>query len=279
MRSESFLDHLEALRRALWRSVAAVAVALIPGIWAAPRVLRGIIRYACPEGMKLNYFSPMEPFMAELNLGLGLAVLLASPVILWELGKFIAPGLHPRERRYLGRLLGAALVLLLAGASMGFFGVAPLVMRFSGSFAGPELTATIGLGNFLRLVLLLALGFAVMFQLPVVLLLLVSTGLVRVRTLRRTRPIAVVLIFVLAAVLTPPDVLSQLLMALPAWLLFEIALLIAARMEPPESEDDSSAETAGKSGPDADGAASDVFGEPPPEYRQSRRKKRRIRPL
>ena len=219
-----FLTHLEALRQVLWRSVAAVGVLLVPGFFAAPEVLGFLVRFTCPPDFKLNYFTPMEPLIVQLKLGLFLAVVAAMPVILRQAARFVAPALYEHERRAAGRAVAAATLLFLAGAAVGLFLVVPLMMKFSAAYASESLAPVIGIGSFVNLVGLLALSFGVMFQLPVVMVLLVRCGVVEVGTLKRSRPLAVTVIFILAALLTPPDVVSQLLLGVPTWLLFEAAL-------------------------------------------------------
>lgn len=282
---QSFLGHLEALRQALWRSVAAVAVFLIPGFFAAVPALEWLVRFSCPEGIRLNYFSPMEPLLVQLKLGLLLAVVAAMPVILYQLAGFVAPALYEHERRVCRCVIWAAMLLFLAGASIGLFLVTPLMMNFSAGFASEALSPVIGIGSFVNLVGLLSLSFGIMFQLPVVMVFLVRLGIVQPATLRRSRPIAVTLIFILAAILTPPDIVSQLLLGVPTWLLFEAALLIAGRGEKKESAPEEVDQETGSSEPDAPEETS--FTEPesyrsePEEntmdavYRDSYRKKRR----
>lgn len=232
MNSETFIDHLEALRKTLLRSLLAVGVALIPGFYFSPELLQGMIRYGCPPELKLNFFSPMEPFIAQLNVGLALAFLIASPVILWQVGAFIAPALYQHEKRKLRLWLTVAVILLLAGVAMGFFLAVPLVMKFALSFATEELNPVIGLGRFLHLSIMISIGFAIAFEIPMLLLVLVSAGVIQFQTLQKLRTFVVVGIFISSAILTPPDVLSQLLMAIPTWILFEIALLVAKKIRP-----------------------------------------------
>lgn len=225
-----FLSHLEALRQALWRSVAVVGVLLIPGFFAAAPVLNGLVRLTCPPEFKLNYFSPMEPLMVQLKLGLILAAVAAMPVILFQLARFVTPALYAHERRVAWKAIVAATLLFLAGASIGLFLVTPLMMQFSVSYASESLAPVIGIAGFVNLVGMLALSFGIMFQLPIVMVLLVRGGIVEAETLRKSRPVAITAIFILAAILTPPDIVSQLLLAAPTWLLFEAALLVAAKV-------------------------------------------------
>ncbi len=223
-----FLAHLEALRQALWRSIAAVAVLLIPGFFAAEGALRFLVRFTCPPEFKLNYFAPMEPLLVQLKLGLLLALTGAMPVILYQLARFVTPALYANERRMAWKTILAGTLLFLAGAALGLFLVVPLMMRFSVSYASEELSPVIGIAAFVNLAALLALSFGIMFQLPILLILLMRLGIVEPETLRKSRPIVVTGIFILAAVLTPPDIISQLLLGIPTWFLFEAALLIGS---------------------------------------------------
>ena len=238
--NKTFLEHLEELRRVILRSLAAIALLLFPAYWAAGRLIPWLLRQLEQlggGGLQFHYFSPLEPFLVQLKCSLLLALFGALPYVSWQVAGFIAPGLYRRERRLFGALAGPAFLLFLAGAAVAFALILPLLLRFAASYRSPELAPMLGLGNFIDLAGLLLLGFGLMFQLPVVVVVLVRTGLIRTATLRRSRPVVVIVILVLAAILTPPDVVSQLLMAVPTWLLFELALLVAARLEPPAESD------------------------------------------
>ena len=284
----SFLTHLEALRQVLWRSVATVGVLLIPGFFASAPVLRGLVRFTCPPGFKLNYFTPMEPLMVQLKLGLILAVVAAMPVILFELARFVTPALYAHERRTALKAVVAATLLFFAGGSIGLFLVAPMMMRFSVSYASESLAPVIGLSGFVSLVGLLALSFGIMFQLPIVLVLLMRSGIVEPETVRKSRPVAIVAIFLLAAFLTPPDIMSQLLLAVPAWLLFEVAVIIGSRScrrtpkpdpDPDDAEDlDAAAEDSPH--PDTEKASEPALDAVYREsYREKREKNHRLRAI
>ena len=286
--SGGLLDHLEALRGTLLWCLGAVVLLTIPGMIFASPLLMWYVKQVCPEGMELHYFTPLEPLIIELELGLLLGTLASLPVILLKLGEFIAPGLYRHERRWCVFFVVSSLLLMAVGLTVALWAVVPIVMRFSGSYAADGLKPAIGLAGFLRMAGLLAAGFAVVFELPVALLLAIRFGLVRVETLRRRRPLLVVLLFTGAALLTPPDVVSQLLLALPGWLLFEATLLIGDLIAPREKEEEDEETSA----PVSRGAPSETEAEekaPEQEaeagftddsdYRRAARKKRRIRPL
>ena len=287
--SGSLLDHLEALRGTLLWCFGAVVLLSVPGMIFAPQLLLWYVKLVCPPGMELHYFTPFEPFIIELELGLLLGIFGALPVILFKLGGFISPGLYGNERRWGFFFILSSLLLMFVGAAVALWAVVPIVMRFSGTFADDGLKPVIGLGGFLRMAGLLAVGFAVVFELPVALLLAIRFGLVKVETLRRRRAAVVVALFTGAALLTPPDVVSQLLLALPGWLLFELTLLIGGRIAPaePTGPEEKALPSAGPSegGLPAEAAEEKTAAGETPSfaddavYRRAERRKRRIRPL
>ena len=226
----SILDQLEALRGVIFRSLAGVVAGVIPGFFAAPYLLKYMVRYACPPEIKLHYFSLLEPFFVQLNMGLIIGVAAASWWIFWQFGAFIAPGLYRNEKSALLKMSLISAFLFLLGGCFGFFAVLPMVLKFSYSFATPELQPVIGVGDFLRMATMLMLGFGGSFQFPIVLVLLAKLGIIKPQGLRKKRPVVITVIFIVAAFLTPPDIISQLCMALPAWLLFEATLWWIERM-------------------------------------------------
>ena len=227
----TLISHLEALRRALLRIVAATLLVFPFAYWAAPYLVDRLARWCFPNGMSLYYFSPMEAFWVQLKLSLVLALAAAHPWNVLQLWKFVLPGLYPKERRAIGGWIFLSSLLFYGGAVFCIGAILPILMRFSASFATPALKPLIGLEGFLDLAGWLTLAFALMFQTPIVVYLAVRAGLVSSATLARKRPFVVVGILVLAALLTPPDVVSQLLLAAPTWLLFEAGLLLARRAE------------------------------------------------
>ena len=230
---EKFLDHLEALRQTILRALIAFAVLLIPAALLVhhmlPELLQSISGWV--PGYKFYYLTPLEPFFIELKMTAAAAFLLGLPIhfLLWS--KFLAPALYQHEKRLLGGLLCTALILFTAGAALALFGVLPMLLKFSAGFATAEWQPMLTFNSMLSLTVMLILGFGLIFQLPIVILLLVRGGLIQAAALRKHRPAVLVGILVLAAVLTPPDVISQCMMAIPAYLFFEIALFIAGRLE------------------------------------------------
>ncbi|MGN1365167.1 MAG: twin-arginine translocase subunit TatC [Victivallis vadensis] len=229
---QPLIAHLEALRNALLNMLYMTAALYPAAYWITPEVIDFLVRWSCPPEMgQLNYFTPMEVFIARLKLAFVLALAAAFPFNAWQLWRFLMPALYESERRALKWWIGASTLLFVMGAGFCLGTILPLLMRFSAGFATPNLKPVIGLAGFLELSGWLLLSFGLMFQFPLAVILAVRFGAVRVETLRRGRPYVVVGILILAAILTPPDVVSQLLLAVPTWILFEIGLLIAARQQ------------------------------------------------
>ena len=228
--SEPLLSHLEALRAALLRSLAGVALLFPAGYALAPAAVRALVRLCLPpEAGPLHYFGPMEAFWTQLRIAGALAIALAFPWCAWQLWRFLLPALRPAERAAARRAAAASTLLFVAGAAFCLFAILPLVMRFGAGFASEGLRPVIGLGAFAGLCGWMLLAFGLMFQAPLAAFALVRLGLVPAAALARARPYAIVAILAASAVLTPPDVASQVLLALPTWLLFELGLLLARR--------------------------------------------------
>lgn len=234
----SFLAHLDALRSVLLRIVSVYFILCLPCWFLAPPVLRILLDYAAPAGFKLHYFTLMEPFFVQLKLTLVLALVPSLPYAVYKIWSFILPALHPGERKKLFLPVFSVFFLAFAGSSIAVFFIIPAMVRFSLSFAGESMLPVLGIGDFISLLLAVILASMVLFQFPIVIYILLSLGVLSLESVRKKRAVAVVVIFVLAAIFSPPDVASQLLLALPAWGLFEVSLLIFSGKFKKEKEED-----------------------------------------
>ncbi len=232
--------HLEELRRTLLRCLAVTAVLYPVGYAVSPWVIRGLVQWCFPDSVgRLHYFTPMEVFWVQLKLALILALVLAYPWNIVQVWRFLLPALYREERKALGWWIAFSSLLFFCGAGFCIGLILPMLMRFSGGFATPELQPVLGLANFLNLAGWLTLAFAVMFQAPVAVLLAVRFGVISVQSLKQKRPYVMTVILIVAAILTPPDVVSQLMLAVPTWLLFELGLVLASRLETPAGKAES----------------------------------------
>lgn len=231
------IDHLTALRRVLLRSLAAIALLFLPALYASPVLIQKLVAWCVPQSMgPLHYFAPMEAFLVELEFALVLSLIASFPWSAWQLWSFLVPALNPAEKRNIGRgvLISSALFLLGAAFCVGF--ILPLMMRFSAGFASDAMVPTLGIASFLHLSGGIILAFGFMFQLPLLVLLAVRLDLLPVGKIHHARPYVWTLILILSALLTPPDIVSQCMLAIPTGLLFEIGLLVAGRIRPAKEE-------------------------------------------
>ncbi len=229
---QTIIQHLEALREMLIKSVAAIALLSPLGFYLAPKCINFIIKNSVPESIgKLHYFSPMEVFIIQLKAGLIIAFVIAFPYIVYQVKNFVGPALYENEKKFLSWLVTLATLLFAAGSAFCLFIILPLIINFSASFSSSQLEATLSIENFLNLAAAMMLAFGIMFQFPLGVLICVKFGLVSVETLKHARPYIIVLILILAAIFTPPDVVSQLMLGIPTWLLFEAGLAAAAVIE------------------------------------------------
>ena len=294
MAAEGFLSHLEALRKAVLEILAIFIVLLIPAWYFAPDFLHylqniaGKVTESNGGRFDLRYFTLMEPFIVELKSGMLLAFAAGLPLYFWRFWVFMAPALYKRERKFLLAGAIAAWGLFVAGAALGLFGVMPLLVKFSISFAREGLTPLIGLNNFVGLLMMVVLAFGAMFELPIVLLALLKAGIIELATLKKQRPLVLVIILVLAAFLTPPDVISQLMLGIPTYLLFEATLIIGRFLTLPQKDNNTdNNESSSLNSEDFTPAAEEEGGEYAMENEDSysnnncyhRRKKRRTAPV
>lgn len=239
-RDGKFIDHLEALRRTLLKIFLCLVLLFPVGFYFAGQAVEWLIKYSCPPGFTLHYFSPLEPLVVQIKIGFFLALFAGVPYIAVTVWKFVSPGLYRRERRSVALLAVTSWLLFAAGTVFCLTLIIPLMIKFSLSLGSDYIRPAIGIGNFTSMATMLLAGFGLMFQFPIVVFMLVGSGLVSLQTFRKQRAIVLITILVLSAILTPPDIISQVLMATPTYLLFEISLLmgsIAIRKKDIQPED------------------------------------------
>ncbi len=228
----SLLSHLIELRDRVVRMVVAVLVIFLSLFYWANDIyvfLAEPLTRHLPEGSNMIAIDVASPFLTPFKLVLMLAVFLAMPVILYQLWAFVAPGLCAKEKRLAGPLLVSSILLFYGGVAFAYFIVFPLVFGFFTSI-GPEMVAiSTDIGRYLDFVLALFFGFGLAFEVPIATIILVAIGFTTPKKLAEKRPYIIVGAFILGMLLTPPDVISQVLLALPVWLLFESGL-IASRI-------------------------------------------------
>ena len=238
---ESFISHLIELRERLMKAFAAVLVAflcLVPWAGDVYDLLAQPLMEALPPGAKMIATGVITPFMVPLKVTLMAAFVLALPVVLYQAWAFVAPGLYSHEKKFgLPLVIGSSLLFVL-GMAFCYFFVFGTVFGFIARVAPASITPAPDIEQYLNFVLTMFLAFGVTFEVPVVVVLLVKFGLVKVATLKEIRPYAIVGAFVVAAVVTPPDVTSQVLLAIPMCLLFELGVFLGRFVEPRPGKSD-----------------------------------------
>lgn len=227
---QSFLSHLFELRSRLLKAVAAVLLILLALIplanklyaWLAQPLLDRL-----PAGGAMIATDVASPFFAPLKLAFFASVFLAMPFILFQLWAFVSPGLYKHERRLAVPLLASSVLLFYIGCAFAYFFVLPAIFTFMTSVAPAGVAVMPDISRFLDFALVLFLAFGFCFEVPVALVILVAIGVTTPEQLVKSRPYTIVGAFVVAAVLTPPDVISQLLLAIPMCLLYEVGILAA----------------------------------------------------
>ena len=239
----SLMSHLVELRDRVVRMVLAVLVIFLGLFYWANDIyvyLAEPLTRHLPENSNMIAIDVASPFLTPFELVLMLAVFLAMPVILYQAWAFVAPGLYANEKRIAGPLLVSSIILFYAGVAFAYYIVFPLVFGFFTSI-GPEMVnISTDIGRYLDFVLALFFGFGLAFEVPIATIILVAIGFTTPKKLAQKRPYVIVGAFIIGMLLTPPDVISQVLLALPMWVLFEAGLIASAIMfkNREESEDD-----------------------------------------
>jgi len=224
---QPFISHLVELRDRLLRIVLAVAVVFLCLIPFANRLfsaLSGPLLAHMPEGSNMIAIEVASPFLTPFKLTLVMAVFIAMPLVLYQFWAFVAPGLYRHERRLVLPLLASSTILFYAGAAFAYYVVFPLVFAFLTGTAPEGVAVMTDISRYLDFVLMLFFAFGIAFEVPVFTVLLVWTGMVTQDGLRQKRPYIIVGAFVIGMLLTPPDIISQTLLAVPVLILFELGV-------------------------------------------------------
>ncbi|TES94125.1 MAG: twin-arginine translocase subunit TatC [Candidatus Cloacimonadota bacterium] len=230
------LDHLEELRKRIIYSIVTVIVCAIIGYIVSPFVLK----FLTEPVKNLVFLSPTEAFITKLKVSLICGIFIALPVLFYHFWKFVKPALFAHERKYVIFAVLFSTIFFFSGAAFAYFVVLPVGLRFLLSFETDKLHATLSIANYITFITKILLAFGIIFQLPVASFFLTKMRILKPRFLRKSRKVAVILIFIAAAILTPPDVFTQLLMAGPLIILFELSIWVSvfASRKPSKKKDE-----------------------------------------
>lgn len=242
---QPFMSHLEELRRRLVATAIAVGVGFAVTYFFAERLFQVLIApltSIMPEGDQMIFTSLPEMFFTHLKVALIAGIMLAAPYIFYQLWIFVAPGLYRREKKLLIPFVVTSTILFVGGSLFGYFVVFPFGFKFFLGFSNEYVKALPSVKQYFSFSIKLLFAFGLVFELPVIIFFLTKIGLVTPQLLRRKRKYAFLLTFVLAAILTPPDVVTQTMMAGPLICLYEVGIIVAKlarkKKENEEEEED-----------------------------------------
>jgi sec-independent protein translocase protein TatC len=241
---ESFISHLVELRDRVIRALIAIGIVfaglcLYPGPGAIYDLMALPLTETLPEGTKMVAIGVVTPFMVPIKVTMLVAFVLALPFVLYQVWAFVAPGLYSHEKRVGLPLIVASTLLFMLGMAFCYFFVFGQAFKFIASFAPKSITPAPDIEAYISFVMTMFLAFGVSFEVPVVLVVLVKLGLVTIEKLKEWRSYFIVIAFVIAAIVTPPDVVSQLALAIPMCLLYELGIVFArfVTAPPPKTGD------------------------------------------
>ncbi len=227
---ESLITHLEALRSTLIRCFVVLGIGLIPLFLIAPYFMDCLIKIMIGKNnVSLNYFSPMEVFILQIKIAVVLDFLCCFPYIARQIWQFVVPALYENERKFIKSIVLSSSALFIIGVLFCLFFILPLIINFGISFSTSEIKAMFGISNIIGLALMLSIIFGLMFQFPLITYSLIRFNITSYESVKNKRSYVFVGILIIAGILTPPDIVSQLMLTIPTYLLFEIGLWFAGK--------------------------------------------------
>ena len=230
MNKESISSHLLELRTRLIRVLICLGILSVAGIPFASQIYAFVaspLLDILPVGSSMIATQVTSPFMAPLKLVLFTALLITMPYLFYEIWMFMSPGLYKNEKSFVAPLMISTILLFSAGVAFAYLVVLPIIFKFFIGVAPESIQVMTDINQYLSFVIKLIFAFGIAFEIPVATFLLIRTGIAKKESLIKARPYLIILFFVIGMLLTPPDIFSQLFLAIPMWILFELGLLIS----------------------------------------------------
>ena len=232
MTKDSISDHLLELRSRLLKVIVLFAVFSVLGIPFASEIYLFVsapLIELLPDGSTMIATEVASPFMAPIKLVLYIALMFSMPWLFYQTWMFMSPGLYKNERAFTGPLMLSTVILFFGGAAFAFFVVCPIIFKFFIAMAPESIRVMTDINQYLSFVFKLIFAFGVAFEIPIATILIVKNGIVSKESLVKARPYLIILFLIIGMLLTPPDVFSQLFLAMPMWILFEVGILFARK--------------------------------------------------
>ena len=230
IKQQNFISHLSELRSKLLKSASFILIAFLGLVYFSNSIYEFVaepLNAFLPENSSMIATEVASPFLSPLRLTFYVSLLVSIPYLLGQIWTFIAPGLYKNEKILTSVILSSSIFLFYSGALFAYFVVFPIVFGFFTSAAPEGVMVMTDIGKYLDFVLTMIFSFAFCFEIPILIYLLIWSEITTAESISKKRPYIVILCFIVAMLLTPPDVLSQTLLAIPCWLLFEVGLLMA----------------------------------------------------
>ena len=232
MTKDSISDHLLELRSRLLKVIFLFAIFSVLGIPFASEIYLFVsapLIELLPDGSSMIATEVASPFMAPIKLVLYIALMFSMPWLFYQTWMFMSPGLYKNERAFTGPLMLSTVILFFSGAAFAFFFVCPIIFKFFIAMAPESIRVMTDINQYLSFVFKLIFAFGVAFEIPIATILIVKNGIVSKESLVKARPYLIILFLIIGMLLTPPDVFSQLFLAMPMWILFEVGILFARK--------------------------------------------------
>ncbi len=232
MTKDSISDHLLELRSRLLKVIFLFAIFSVLGIPFASEIYLFVsapLIELLPDGSTMIATEVASPFMAPIKLVLYIALMFSMPWLFYQTWMFMSPGLYKNERAFTGPLMLSTVILFFSGAAFAFFVVCPIIFKFFIAMAPESIRVMTDINQYLSFVFKLIFAFGVAFEIPIATILIVKNGIMSKESLVKARPYLIILFLIVGMLLTPPDVFSQLFLAIPMWILFEVGILFARK--------------------------------------------------
>ena len=230
MSKESFSDHLLELRSRLIKVIILFGILVIGGIPFAGEIYSFVsapLINLLPNGSSMIATEVASPFMAPIKLVVYVAILFSMPWLFYQTWMFISPGLYKNEKKFTAPLMLSTIVLFFSGIGFAFFVVCPIIFKFFISMAPDSIQVMTDISQYLSFIFKLVFAFGIAFEIPIATILLINNGITSKASLIKARPYLIILFLIIGMLLTPPDIFSQLFLAIPMWILFEIGIFFA----------------------------------------------------
>ena len=227
-KDKSLIEHLEELRSTLIKCFLSLIFALPFSLYCAPKIFKYLINILM-KNKELYYFAPMEVFLIQLKLACLVSLLVCFPYIIKKIWDYLLPALYENERKFIKRIVFSSTFLFLLGVLFCFLIILPLIINFAFDFEKSNVIAMFGVSNIINLALNLSFVFGLMFQIPLVTHFLIRFNIISYETVSSKRRYIIILLLIFSALLTPPDIISQILMFIPTYMLFELGLIFSRK--------------------------------------------------